>query len=124
MPSLEDFGLEHVAGHDFVASARPTVAAMRLADEMVEYVVDLVRATREDPSLRCGASPRAANMLATASRAAATLEGRDFVIPDDVKFLFRPIMRHRLLLSPSAEVEGRTVDQVLDTILEQVPAPR
>ena len=124
MPSLEDFGLAHVAGADFVSAARPVVSQLRLAEEMVEYVVDLVRATREDPSLRCGASPRAANMLATASRAAATLEGRDFVIPDDVKFLFRPIMRHRLLLSPSAEVEGRNVDQVLDTLLEQVPAPR
>jgi len=124
MPSLEDFDLERVAEVEFLREARPVVSELRLAEEMVEYVVDLVRASRSDPSLRCGASPRAANMLATASRAAATLDGRDFVIPDDVKYLFRPIMRHRLLLSPSAEVEGRTIDQVLDGLLEQVPSPR
>ncbi|MCB9913729.1 MAG: MoxR family ATPase [Planctomycetes bacterium] len=124
MPSLADFGLARVADADFVRWARPVVSQLRLAEEMVAYVVDLVRATRNHGSLRCGASPRAANMLATAARAAATLEGRDFVIPDDVKELFRPVMRHRLLLSPSAEVDGATTEEVLGQILEQVPAPR
>ena len=63
-------------------------------------------------------------MLAVASRAAAVLDGRDFVIPDDVKSLWKPLMRHRVVLAPSAEVDGLGADQVLDQILHQVPAPR
>jgi MoxR-like ATPase len=87
-------------------------------------VVDLIRATRHHPALQFGASPRAANMLAAASRAVAVLDGREFVIPDDVKSLFKPLLRHRVVLSPSAEVDGLGADQVLDQILGQVPAPR
>ena len=93
---------------------------IRLADETVAYVVDLVRATRDHPALQFGASPRAANMLAAASRAAAVLDGRDFVIPDDVKGLFKPLLRHRVVLAPSAEIEGLSTDQVLEQILAQV----
>jgi MoxR-like ATPase len=91
---------------------------------MVDYVVDLVRATRHHPALRYGASPRAANMLAAAARAVAVLEGRDFVVPDDVKRLWKPLLRHRVVLSPSAEVDGLGADQVLDQIEAQVVAPR
>jgi MoxR-like ATPase len=103
---------------------RAVVAGIRLADEMVAYVVDLVRATRTHPTLQYGASPRAATMLASAARAVAVLEGRNFVIPDDVKGIFRAVMRHRVVLAPGAEVDGRTTDQALSQILEQVPAPR
>ena len=63
-------------------------------------------------------------MLAAAARAAAVLEGREFVIPDDIKGLFRPLLRHRVVLAPSAEVDGLSADQVLDQVLAQVPAPR
>ena len=108
----------------FLEEARRLVSGLKLAEEMVDYVVDLVRSTRNHPALQVGASPRAANMLAVAARAAAVLEGRTFVIPDDVKLVFLPVMRHRLVLSPGAELEGRSPDEVLGRILDQVSAPR
>jgi MoxR-like ATPase len=124
MPRIEDFGLETVASAIDLQASREVVRELRLADEMVDYVVDLIRATREHPSILHGASPRAATMLATAVRALAALRGRDFVIPDDVKELMLPVLRHRVVLSPSAEIEGAVVDSVLDSILESLPAPR
>ena len=87
-------------------------------------IVDLVRATREHPALRFGASPRAANRLAAAARVAAVLDDRDYVLPDDVKSLWKPLMRHRVILSPTAEVDGVSADQALDQILLQIKAPR
>jgi len=124
MPRLDQMGLAPVCDLRFVTWVRQTVSSLRLADETVAYVVDLVRATRNHPALQYGGSPRSANMLAAASRAAAVLEGREFVIPDDIKGLFKPLMRHRVVLSPSAEVDGLGADQVLDQVLLQVPAPR
>jgi MoxR-like ATPase len=100
------------------------VAQIRLSDALVDYVVDLVRATRERPSLLCGASPRSAAMLAAASRAAAALAGRDFVIPDDVKSLALPALRHRVVLAPGAELEGLTAEGVIRQVLTEVAAPR
>jgi MoxR-like ATPase len=124
MPNLDRLGLTPLCDLRFITWVRGVVAGIRLADETVAYVVDLIRATRNHPALQYGASPRAANMLATAARAAAVLEGRDFVIPDDVKGLFKPLLRHRVVLSPSAEVDGLGPDPVLDQILGQVAAPR
>ena len=124
MPNLETLGLTPLCDLRFITWVRQVVSAIRLADETVAYVVDLIRATRNHPALQFGASPRAANMLAAASRAAAVLDGREFVIPDDVKGLFKPLLRHRVVLAPSAEVDGLGTDQVLDQLLTQVPAPR
>ena len=124
MPSLEKMGVNAVCDLRFIVWVRQVVSALRLSDEIAAYIVDLVRATRSHPALQYGASPRAANMLAAASRAAAVLEGREFVIPDDVKFLWKPLMRHRVVLAPSAEVDGISVDQALDQVLAQIPAPR
>jgi MoxR-like ATPase len=123
-PSLEGFGLEAVWDLAQVLEARRCVSEVRLTDALVDYVVDLVRATRERPALLCGASPRAANMLASASRAWAVLQGRDFVIPDDVKALAPHALRHRVILAPGSEIEGATADSVLRQVVEQVPAPR
>jgi MoxR-like ATPase len=124
MPKLEQFGLERLTDLATLQAVRQTVAELQLADEVADYIVDLVRQTREHPALLHGASPRAAAMLATASRALAVLRGRSFVIPDDVKELYRPAMRHRVVLAPGAEVEGLTTHAVLEQILSQVPAPR
>jgi MoxR-like ATPase len=124
MPKLDQLGLAPLCDLRFIEWARQVVSAIRLADETVAYVVDLIRATRSHPALQYGASPRAANMLAAAARSAAVLEGREFVIPDDIKGLFKPLLRHRVVLSPSAEVDGLGADQVLDQVLAQVPAPR
>jgi MoxR-like ATPase len=124
MPDLEQLGIKPLCDLNDLLAVRRVVAGLRLADETVDYVVDLVRATRNHPTLRYGASPRAANMLAAAARAAAVLDGRDFVIPDDIKRLWKPLLRHRVLLSPAAEVDGVGTEAVLEQILSQVPAPR
>jgi MoxR-like ATPase len=124
MPNPAALGLTPLCDLRFITWVRQVVAGIRLGEEMVAYVVDLIRATRNHPALQYGASPRAANMLATASRAAAVLDGREFVIPDDVKGLFKPLLRHRVVLSPSAEVDGLGTDQILEQVLAQVAAPR
>jgi len=124
MPRLEDFALRPIADSSALAKARATVTQIKLSDPLVDYIVDVVRATREHSSLEVGASTRAANMLAAAARAFAVLRGRDFVIPDDIKFLALPVLRHRLTLSPSAEIEGLGADRILREVLDQIPAPR
>jgi MoxR-like ATPase len=124
MPQLEDFDLERVADLTAVVRMRQTIAEIRLTEPVADYIVDIVRATRDAPAFLFGASPRATNMLASASRARAVLEGRDFVIPDDVKALVSPALRHRVALAPGAEIEGLTTERVLQQILEKVPAPR
>ena len=101
-----------------------TVAGVRLNPANLDYIVALVRATREAPQLSVGASPRAGALLARAARAHAVLDGRDYVLPDDIKGLYLSCMRHRVLLSPSAEIEGQTVDAVLTTLLEKIEIPR
>jgi MoxR-like ATPase len=124
MPRLADFGLEPRADSAMLAAMRQIVAEIRLSDALIDYIVDVVRATREHASLQVGASTRAANMLAAGARAYAALQSRDFVIPDDVKTLATPVLRHRLILAPGAEIEGLTNDRILAEILDQTPAPR
>jgi MoxR-like ATPase len=124
MPRLSDFDLAAVATAADLAFARATVSNIRLSDVLIDYIVDVVRATREHVSIATGVSTRAANMLASAARALAATQGRDFVIPDDVKALVIPLMRHRIVLSPSAEIEGLATDLVLRDILDQTAAPR
>jgi MoxR-like ATPase len=123
-PDPAELGVEAVASSDEIAAATAAVAGVRLTDEIVGYVVTLIRATRESAELESGASPRAAAMLATAARARAALDGRDYAIPDDVKALALPALRHRVILSPAAEIEGRKVDEVVRGIVERVEAPR
>ncbi|HEV2934170.1 MAG TPA: MoxR family ATPase [Streptosporangiaceae bacterium] len=113
-----------VASTADLAAARKAVAAVRVSPEVTGYVVDLCRATRQSPSLRLGASPRGATALLATSRAWAWLAGRDYVIPDDVKALVRPALRHRVQLHPEAELEGVTPDGVLDRVLSAVAVPR
>lgn len=124
MPSLADFGITRVADLETLKQIRQLVSDIRLSSDLIDYIVDIIRATREHPSLQFGASPRAANMLATAVRAYAALQSRDFAIPDDVKSLAGPALRHRIVLSPAAEIEGIDADHVISRILDQIPAPR
>jgi MoxR-like ATPase len=121
---VEELGLQAVADRGFLEGARALVAGLKLTEPVADYVVDLVRATREQTDLSHGASPRAANMLAVASRARACLDGRDYVVPDDVKALALPLLRHRVVVAPSAELEGASADSILSKLLESVPAPR
>jgi MoxR-like ATPase len=113
-----------VAGPQDIAAARKAAAEVRVSPEVTAYIVDLCRATRQSPSVRLGVSPRGATALLGASRAWAWLVGRDYVIPDDVKALARPALRHRIQLRPEAELEGATPEGVLDGLLSSVPVPR
>jgi MoxR-like ATPase len=117
-------GVRAVAGKDVLARARAEVAQVQIAPEVLGYVVDLVRATRQSPSLSLGVSPRGATALLATSRAWAWLSGRPYVTPDDVKALAHPTLRHRIQLRAEAELEGVTAETVLDTVLASVPVPR
>jgi len=117
-------GVAPVADAAAIAAANEAVAGVRLTDEIVGYVLDLVRSTRETPDLQSGASPRAASQLALAARARAALDGRDYALPDDVKALALPLLRHRVILSPTAEIDGRRADAIIAALIERAAAPR
>ena len=122
--SPADWGIEARADAATIDAAVRTVANVRLVDEVIDYIVALVRGTRDVADLESGASPRAGAMLAGAARARAALDGRDFVIPDDVKTLAPALLRHRLILSPAAEIGGRAIEDVVAQIIETIEAPR
>lgn len=107
-----------------IAQAIATASSVRLVDEVIDYIAALIRATRGVADLESGASPRAGAMLAGAARARAAIDGRDFTIPDDVKYLAPALLRHRLILSPAAEIDGRRIEEVLAAIIESIEAPR
>ncbi|MFM9367068.1 AAA family ATPase [Streptomyces sp. Da 82-17] len=121
---LQAAGVRPVAGPADLEAARVSVAKTSVSPEITGYVVDICRATRESPSLTLGVSPRGATALLATARAWAWLTGRDYVIPDDVKALALPTLRHRVQLRPEAEMEGVTADSVISAILTNVPVPR
>ena len=112
------------AGPADLAAAQAEVDATTVSDEVLGYVAALVRRTRELPSVSLGASPRAAVHLLAAAKASARLSGRTFVTPDDVAWMARPVLRHRLLLSPEAELERYRPDDAIAAALASVPVPR
>jgi MoxR-like ATPase len=118
------WGVERTADRELIAAAMGAVNEIRLVDEIIDYIAALIRGTRENPELESGASPRAGAMLAAAARARAALDGRDFVIPDDVKMLAPALLRHRVILSPAAEINGRKVEEIVLSIIETIEAPR
>jgi len=129
--SATDGALPPLFGPADVMAARARAAAVRVAPAIKEYVVDLVRATRDPgragpdlaPLLELGASPRASVALVGASKAHALLRGRDYVTPHDVKSLARDVLRHRVVLSYEADAEGLTADDVLGRLLERIAVP-
>ena len=123
-PKPAEMGIAAITDDAELARANNTVASVTLAGPIVDYVVRLVRATRETGDLVAGASPRAAVLLAGAARARAALDGRNYVIPDDVKALATAVLRHRLLLSPAAEIEGKQVEAIVAGLVEGTEAPR
>ena len=123
-PKAKDLGVKAVVTRKELDAAVALVGTVRLTDEVTNYVVDLVRGTRNNPLFETGASPRAAAMISAAARAHAALQSRDFVIPDDVKAIALPALRHRAILSPAAEIEGRTADELILQVIEQTEAPR
>lgn len=103
---------------------RAAAESVRVTAEVQAYIARIVRATREDAALTLGGSPRASVALFRVARAAALLKGRDFATPDDVKDFALPVLRHRVVLAPELEVEGRSADDVLGAVLARVPAPQ
>ena len=118
------WGVERCTDAATIGEAVAAVATVRLVDEVIDYIAALVRGTRDVADLESGASPRAGAMLAGAVRARAAIDGRDFVIPDDVKALAPALLRHRLILAPAAEINGRAVEDVVRDIIETIEAPR
>ena len=123
-PDPAAMGVGRVADRARLAAASRAVRAVTLSPPVTDYVVRLVRATRESADIATGASPRAAVLLAGAARARAAIEGRDYVLPDDVKALATAVLRHRLLLSPLAEIEGKQVETLVAELVERTEAPR
>ena len=121
---IESWPIRPVAGAKEILALSKLLSKVRVSDEVIQYIVNIVQATRRHPQLRLGASPRAAIALLKLSRSLALMEGRDYVTPDDVKRAAKPVLRHRLVLKPGVELESRvTVDSVIESILRSVPVP-
>lgn len=116
--------MEPVLNAEQCRALRDMVDQVRVAPEVQEYIAAVVRATREDTALVLGGSPRATVALFRVARAAALVAGRDYVTPDDVKDYAFPVLRHRVVVSPEVEVEGRSSDDVLEALLTRVNAPK
>jgi MoxR-like ATPase len=121
---LATTGIAPVATAADLEAARQQVEAVRVEPAVLAYLVALARATRDSPSLSLGVSPRGSAALLHASKAWAWLSGRDFLTPDEVKAVVKPVLRHRIQIRPELELEGTTPDGVLDGILASVPVPR
>jgi MoxR-like ATPase len=107
-----------------LASLRDGVSQIVIREELIAYLVDIVRATRQHEAVLVGAGPRATQALITGSRAHAAISGRDFVTPDDIKSLALPVLEHRLILRPEFEIEGLGIAEVIQQILQQIAVPR
>ncbi len=116
--------LETLATVPDILQARQAVRAIRVENNVLDYLLALIQRTRKHPDISLGASPRSAVAWLQASKAHAWLAGRDFVTPNDVKEIAQPLLRHRLILRPEAQLDGLAMDNVIATLLTQVPVPR
>jgi len=121
---LAQGAVKAVIQSDELAQLRAGLAYIVMRDELTAYLVDIVRATRQHESILVGAGPRATQSLMMGARANAVMSGRDFVTPDDIKLMAQPVLEHRLILRPEFEIEGLTVGEVIQQILQQVAVPR
>ncbi|MBI5802201.1 MAG: MoxR family ATPase [Verrucomicrobia bacterium] len=122
--TLASGAVQRVITADALVALRAQLAALTLREELSAYAVDIVRATRAHESVLVGAGPRASQALLLASRAQAALAGRDFVTPDDIKAMAVPVLDHRLILRPEFEIEGVTVSEVIQKVLQEIAVPR
>jgi len=121
--NLEKAGLVSVSA-DALQAARDECARVRVEPKLFDYIVSIVGTTRDSAAVSLGGSPRAAVAMMLASKAFAAIEGRDFLIPDDVKAVAAPILRHRMLLKPEADLEGISPDQVIAEVLAGIAVPK
>jgi MoxR-like ATPase len=120
---LEDVGIVPVE-QGLLQQAREQVRAVKVQEALFAYIVEIVRRTRDWPALSLGASPRAAVNLLTFSKAVAAMDGRDYLIPDDIKQAVLPVFRHRVVVKPEADLEGITADQVIQDVVRAVELPK
>ncbi len=121
---LEDLDLRPLSDPAAILECRSLVRRITVEEGIQRYIVSIVRGTREAINISWGASPRAAVALLLCSKALAAIRGRDFVTPDDVKEVTRPVLRHRIILRSEAEIEGTSADQVLDEVTAGIEVPR
>jgi MoxR-like ATPase len=121
---LADGAVQTVIQPQDLQDLRQVLATVLIRDELIGYLVDIVRDTRQHESVLVGAGPRATQSLIMAARACAAMAGRDFVTPDDIKTMALPVLEHRLILRPEFEIEGLTVAEVVQQILQQIAVPR
>lgn len=117
-------GVRPVLEPEDIIDARETIRSTNVLDEVIKYVTRLLHASRQEDGLSVGASPRSGLMLLMAAKSLARFAGRDYVTPDDVKESFIPVMRHRVVVSPHAELDGISSDEVLANVMESVEVPR
>ncbi len=122
--NLDAAGLEPVVSDDALTECREEIASVRVEDDLFGYISAITRATRDDPSVLLGCSPRASVMLLLTSRVLAALRGRDYLIPDDVKQMAPPALRHRMVLRPEADIEGLNSDDIIANVLASIEVPR
>jgi MoxR-like ATPase len=122
--TLASGAVQEVITGEALAQLRGELERITVRPELLAYIVDIIRASRTDESVLVGAGPRATQALLLGSRACAAIAGRDFITPDDVKLLAPPVLEHRLMLRPEFEIEGVTVGEVVQKILQQVAVPR
>jgi len=116
--------VQKVIDIDELSGLRTCLQGILIRDELLDYIVTIMQETRQHESILVGASPRATQSMVAAGRALAAMEGRNFVTPDDIKFLAGPVLEHRLMLRPDYEIEGLTIQESIQNILQQVGVPR
>jgi MoxR-like ATPase len=121
---LEKIGIRPLSDPEAVGKCRVEVSSMRTEEGIRNYIVDVVRKTREHPTIFYGASPRASVALLLCAKALAAIRGRDFPTPDDVRDIAKPVLRHRIALRAEAELDGATSDAVISDIIRTVEIPR
>lgn len=122
--NLDTSNVEPVVTADELAGHAKIAASVTVTAEVAEYLLQVVRRTRMSPMIQLGGSPRAAAMLIKAAKASAYLEGRDYISPDDIASLVPPLLRHRIILRPEAELDGYRPDDLVRSVLQSVPVPR
>ncbi len=120
---LDGAGVREVATATDLLAMSQHARKVRVADDLLNYIARIVSGTRQHPAVALGASPRASIALLLCAQVIAASEGRAYVVPDDVKELTRPVLRHRFLLHPDAELDGTTADAVIDAIVRDIPVP-
>ncbi len=121
---LESDAIQPVLTTEGIATMQAALEGITMKGELVSYVVELIRVSRETDSIQIGAGPRATKALLLSSRALAAIEGRDYVTPDDIRLMAYPVLSHRIILRPEYEIEGMTVREAVNKLLESVAVPR